>query len=219
MQDIAAGDVTAKAYLALPEAGTGPGVLVLHAWWGLVPTFTEVCDRLAAAGFVALAPDLYDGRTATTVDEAEALMQASDRGRMGAIALAALGRLRQNPAVTGPAIGIVGFSMGASWALRLNELQPEAVAAVVDFYGISEMDWSVSRAAFQGHFAAHDQFEALDDVHVMEEAIRAAGREVEFYVYPGASHWFFEADRPEAYDAEAARVAWERTKAFLHRTL
>ena len=185
----------------------------------MVPTFTEVCDRLAAAGFVALAPDLYDGRTATTVDEAEALMQASDRGRMGAIALAALGRLRQNPAVTGPVDRYRRLFDGCKLGAQVERAAARGRRGGRDFYGISEMDWSVSRAAFQGHFAEHDQFESLDDVHAMEEAIRAAGREVEFYVYPGASHWFFEADRPEAYDAEAARVAWERTKAFLQRTL
>lgn len=219
MQEFEAGDATARGYLALPESGAGPGVLVLHAWWGLVPTFTEVCDRLAAEGFVAFAPDLYDTRTAATVAEAEALMEASDRERMGTIAISALAWLREHPGVTGQMIGMIGFSMGASWALVVNERQPDAVAAVVDFYSLGGMDWSVSRAAYLGHFAANDEFEALDDVHAMEADIRAAGRDVTFHIYPGVGHWFFEADRVDAYNAEAAQLAWERTTEFLHRVV
>ena len=76
---VQAGATGQRAYLAVPEGGTGPGVLVLHAWWGLTPDFSGVCDRLAAAGFVALAPELYaGGATATTIAEAEALRDAHD---------------------------------------------------------------------------------------------------------------------------------------------
>src|SRR5688572_25820619 len=125
-------------YLAVPTAGSGPGVLVLHAWWGLTPFFTGLCDRLAKEGFVALAPDLHNGQTAATVAEAEALMQQRDSERTEAIAAAAVDQLRGHPAVTGQAIGTIGFSMGAAWAVALASIRPDAVAAVVDFYGTAE---------------------------------------------------------------------------------
>lgn len=219
MEEFQAGGRAATGYLALPEQGYGPGVLVLHAWWGLTTVVKEVCDRLAAEGFVAFAPDLYDGRTAATIDEAQELMVKRDAGRMRAVALAALDRLRADPAIREQAIGMVGFSMGAGWAFLLNELKPDDIAAVVAFYGTEEMDFAASHAAYLGHYAEQDEFEPLESVHALEAEIRSAGREVTFHVYPGTRHWFFEQDRPDAYDAAAARLAWDRTTAFLHSHL
>jgi carboxymethylenebutenolidase len=210
----------ATAYLAVPPGGAGPGVLVLHAWWGLTPFFREVCDRLAGEGFVALAPDLYgDGQTAGTVDEAEALMAASDSNQLRERALAAVDYLRAHPAVGGARLGAVGFSMGGAWSLLLSSLRPDDIAAVVVFYGSGEADFSRARAAYQGHFAADDEWEPLDGVGQMEADLRAAGRDVTFYTYPGTGHWFFEADRPEHHDPEAARLAWQRTVEFLRTSL
>ncbi len=219
MEEFQAGGRAATGYLALPEQGHGLGVLVLHAWWGLTAVVKGVCDRLAADGFVAFAPDLYDGRTAATIDEAQELMAKRDAGRMRAVALAALDRLRADPAIREQAIGMVGFSMGASWAFLLNELKPDDIAAVVAFYGTGEMDFTASRAAYLGHYAEQDEFEPLESVRALEAEIRSAGRKVTFHVYPGTRHWFFEQDRPDAYDAAAARLAWDRTIAFLHSHL
>lgn len=219
MQEFSAGATTATGYLAVPERGSGPGVLVLHAWWGLTGVFTDVCDRLAAAGFVAFAPDLYGGQTATTIDAAERLMEQSDFGLQRTIVVAAATYLRAHPAVTGPAIGTIGFSMGANWALQLSTLQPGDVAAVVLFYGIDPIDLAASRAAYLGHFAEQDDYEPLQSVRALEEQIRSAGREVTFYVYPATGHWFFEANRPNAYDAASASLAWQRTIAFLEQHL
>src|ERR671910_3531820 len=96
-----------RAYLAVPDSGAGPGVLVLHAWWGLTPVFTDVCDRLAAAGYVALAPSLFSGgATAATIAEAEALLAAHDEATVvEPVVLAAVEQLRGLPAVTGSTIG------------------------------------------------------------------------------------------------------------------
>ena len=80
---------------------------------------------------------------------------------------------------------------------------------------MSDGDYRTARAAYLGHFAAHDDFEPLEAVRALEAKIRAAGREVTFHVYPGARHWFFEPNRPE-YDPAAAELAWERTLAFLY---
>jgi len=211
-----------RAWLATPESEAGPGVLVLHAWWGLTPVFTDVCDRLAAEGFVALAPGLYpDGATTDSIAEAEKLVDAHDRARqtVEGIILASEYHLRQLPAVTSDQIGVVGFSMGAWWALRLSQLRPDDVGAAVTFYGTGGGDFSAAQAAYQGHFAEQDDFEPLEEVRTLEESIRAAGREVEFYTYPNTGHWFFEANRPDAYNAEAATLAWDRMIAFLRAQL
>jgi carboxymethylenebutenolidase len=209
------------AYLALPPAGVGPGVLVLHAWWGLTPTFTSLCDRLAAEGFVALAPSLYpDNATADTIDAAQQLVDAHDAapGLAERTALAALDQLRAHPATSGTAIGAVGFSMGAWWATQVAIQRPDEVAAVVVFYGAAGGDLANARAAFQGHFAEVDEWEPREYVDAFERDLRAVGRDVEFHSYPNVSHWFFESNRPE-YDEPVATLAWERTVSFLRERL
>ncbi len=209
-----------RGYLALPPAGGGPGVLVLHAWWGLTGPFLDLCDRLAGAGFVALAPDLYRGRKAGTIDEAQELLGRRDSKQMTADALGAVALLRGHQAVRGEGLGAVGFSLGAAWAILVaTEYRPDDFAAVVIFYGSGEGDFARSRAAFLGHFAPGDEWEPDEGVAALEGAIRAAGKEVTFHRYPGAGHWFFEEDRPDAYDAAAASLAWERTVAFLRHAL
>lgn len=221
MQEFKAGDQTFPGYLAVPSSGSGPGVLVLHAWWGLNATFRGVCDRLAAAGFVALAPDLYHGAIAQTIAEAERLRDAADQNEatLSKEIAAALEVLRGHPAVGRAGLGVVGFSMGGYWALQLAEEHPADIAAVVLFYGSGPASDARARAAFLGHFAADDAYEPPEMIAELETALQAAGHAVTFYTYPGTGHWFFEEDRPDAYNAEAARLAWERTLEFLHTHL
>ena len=207
-----------QAYEAVPASGSGPGVLVLHAWWGLTPFFKSFCDRLAAEGFVVVAPDLHYGQTAETIPQAEALLK-QEGARTQVAAEAGLRALRQHPAVRGQKVGAVGFSMGAAWALHLASQQPEGLAAVVIFYGTYPLDFRQSQATFQGHFAEQDEFEPVESVRALEDAIRASERPLEFHTYPGTGHWFFENNQPSAYHAEAAQQAWERTLAFLRRHL
>ena len=210
---------TGRGYTAVPVSGSGPGVLVLHAWWGLTPFFTGLCDRLAEAGFVVLAPDLFDGRTASTVPEAEALMKEHDSERIQTLALAAVDKLRAHPAVRGSTLGVVGFSFGAAWGILLSTLRPEDIAAVVVFYGAYPVDFAGARAAYLGHFAETDEWEPMEGVREMEAAMVAAGRDVTLHTYPEAGHWFFESNRPESYLPSAAQLAWERTVEFLRRYL
>jgi carboxymethylenebutenolidase len=218
MSELRPGAPVAVGYEAVPEAGEGPGVLVLHAWWGLSDYFRRLCDRLAAAGFVAVAPDLWGGTVATTVEEAEGLIQQPDNAAMMQAVAGALAHLRSHPAVRGEGLGAVGFSMGAAWAVGAAGAYP-ALTAVTLFYGIGEGDFGVMRAAFLGHFAEGDPWEPEEGVRWLEGELRGAGREVQFHTYPGVGHWFFEENRPDAYNQAAAQLAWERTLAFLRERL
>ena len=207
-----------RAYLAQPGTTPAPGVLVLHAWWGLTPFFEDVCERLAQAGFVALAPDLYEGDTTDTIAGAEARRGPHGDERLGEIANDALSTLRANPAVNGP-VAVLGFSLGAAWAALLATERPEDVRAAVVFYGAyTGLDHSPARAAYLGHFGEQDEWEPLDGVREMESEIRAGGRDVTFHIYPEAQHWFMEDNRPEYRPADA-ELAWERTLAFLAQQL
>lgn len=207
-------------YVVAPSSGRGPGVLVLHAWWGLTPFFRTVCDRLADAGFVALAPDLHgDDRTAETPDEAEALLASTDPNRTAGLVVSSLSALGRMPATVDGPVGILGYSMGGSWALWAAARFPEQVAAVSVYYGNQDIDFAPAKAAFQGHFAEHDEFTSEDDVAYLEAQLRLAGHEVDFHRYPGTGSWFAEDDRPAAFDQAAADQAWERTLAFFRHRL
>lgn len=209
-----------SGYVVAPGAGSGPGVLVLHSWWGLTPFFHGVCDRLADAGFVALAPDLHgDGRTAETPDEAEALLARTDTNRAANLVVSSLSALRSMPATADGRVGIIGYSMGASWAMWAATRFPDDVAAVSTYYGSQDIDFSGARAAFQGHFAEHDEFVSDDERAYLEAQLRLEGHPVDFHDYPGTGHWFAEADRPAAFVEAAADRAWERTLAFLREHL
>jgi carboxymethylenebutenolidase len=210
------GDTGHQAYLARPAGGSGPGVLVLHAWWGLTPVFTQVCDDLAALGYVALAPSLFaGGATADTIPDAEALRDAQDEEAVvRPVLLASAGLLRTLPGVNASPLSVIGFSLGAYWAFHLSQVRPEDIGAVVVFYGAGEGAFRETRAAYLGHFAEQDPYEDLGYVRELEQMIRDAGREATFNVYPGTMHWFAEPNRPE-YDAAAAHLAWQRTQEFL----
>jgi carboxymethylenebutenolidase len=203
-------------YLALPAQANAPGVIVLHAWWGLNPFFRGLCDKLASQGFVAFAPDLNDGRVAQTVEEARQIMSESNFERRQAIVSTALEFLHARPEVRKEGFALIGFSMGASWSLALSSERPDAIRKVVIFYGTEGADFSRIKAEILGHFSDADEWEPMDGVLAMETGMRTAGIDPVFYTYPGTSHWFFEEDRPE-YDPEAAEQAWARTLEFLRR--
>jgi carboxymethylenebutenolidase len=207
----------ARGFFALPSGGTGPGVLVLHAWWGLNDTIRGVCTRLAAAGFVAFAPDLYHGQVADTIAGAEALGSALDANHQQAKAEIAAAAAVLDRLTGGAGIGVLGFSLGAYYALDLAAAAPEHIHSVVLFYGSGGGDFSASRAAYLGHFAANDPYEPAENVEALADTLRHAGRQATFHTYPGTGHWFFEPDRADAFDAAAAALAWERTLAFLQR--
>lgn len=208
-----------EGFMALPASGHGRGVLLLHAWWGLNDTMKAYAKRLAEAGFVVFAPDLYHGKIARTIPEAEALGQALDAEHQRAkdeIA-AATRYLGEQVGEAASQLAVIGFSLGAFYALDLSAAAPEHIRTVVLYYGTGDADYSRSRAAYLGHFAEDDPYEPPENVAYVENALKGAGRPVTFYRYSETGHWFSEPDRLDAYNEAAAELAWERTLAFLGR--
>ncbi len=212
-------DVSGKLlnlYRALPATG-GPGVLVLPAWWGLNSFFKQVCDRLAASGYTAIAPDYYDGRVGTSIEETKILQQKveSDFDSMRVAIKAAkdyLAALR-----SGEPIAVIGFSMGTDWAI-ITAANEADVAATVLFYGGWTADFSQMKSKVIGHYAETDEWVPFDQILEMESSMKSAGVDVTLHRYPKTAHWFMESDRPE-YDHTAATIAWERTLEFLAQML
>ncbi len=210
-------DVNGKStagYLALPAGQNAPGVIVLHAWWGLNSVIKKVCDRLASEGFAAFAPDLYNGKVVNTRDEAEQQVDL-ERERKHAIVVATPDYLRGISEIQKGPLAVMGFSMGAAWALVLASERPEDIRKIVLFYGTyGGLDFSRMPADILGHFASADEFEPLEGIRAMEAEMRTAKLNPTFHIYPDTQHWFFEEDRPE-YDPQATELAWTRTLEFL----
>jgi carboxymethylenebutenolidase len=204
-------------FLAIPTLGTGRGVLVLHAWWGLNDTIRNTCTRLSEAGFVAFAPDLYHGKLAATIPEAEKLSDALDADLARADIHAAVKFLSERAAKAEQGLAVIGFSLGAYFALELSNTDPESIRSVVVFYGTGPADFSSSKAEYLGHFAAQDPYEPQSNVLGLEESLRTASRPFILHTYPFTGHWFFEPDRLDAYHPIAAALAWKYTLAFLLR--
>ena len=215
---------SATGYLAVPADGSGPGLIVIQEWWGLVPHIEDVCDRFAEAGFVALAPDLFHGESTTEPDEAGKLMMALNLDQAGRDMAGAVRHLQGLEVRTGTGIGVTGFCMGGGLALVLATQQPAAVRACVPFYGLipwenAQPDWSALQAKVLAHIAEDDEYFGPEPAAELEAKLLALGKDVEFDVYTGAHHAFFNDTRPEVYDAVASELAWTRTVEFLHAEL
>jgi carboxymethylenebutenolidase len=215
LETFTAGDVTARAHVRITD-GIRAGVVVLHPWWGLNDDVIAYADRLAAAGFGVLAPDMFDGKIATEPAEAEKLAGEGDEAAEP-IALAAVDELERRLGPDVP-LAVLGFSFGAAYALLVPSERPRLRATVV-YYGTYWGDFlERSTAPVLGHFAEEDTFEPAESVAELENALRDAGREATFHTYPGTGHWFAEPSR-DAYRREAAELAFERTVTFLRGRL
>ena len=203
----------------MPEAGSGPGVLVIHSWWGLKPFYSALCERLAAQGFIAMAPDYYEGATAETPAEARRLRDALDDRKAGELLAAAAKYLRAHTRTEGPAIGTLGVSLGCRWAMALAEAMPDDIAACVTFYGLQRGRYRRARAAFLGHFGKDDPLTPRNSILALESKLKNAGCETSFEIYDHVGQSFFETDRPEQFDPATALLAWNRTVNFLHDKL
>jgi carboxymethylenebutenolidase len=213
----------AYGYLALPASGSGPGVVVIQEWWGLTDHIADIADRLAAEGFVALAPDLFGGKTAHDTDTAGELMMALPVDAAARDLAGAVDFLLAHEAVTSSAVGAVGFCMGGGFVLSLAAQEGSKVAAAVPFYGVGPAvptAYAGITAAVQGHYAEDDGFYPVADARAMEEQIRReSGAEVEFFYYPAGHAFHNNEDLLGTYDGDSAALAWSRTVAFLKEHL
>ena len=197
-------------YLAIPECGSGPGVLVLHSWWGLNEFFRSFCDRLAGDGFIALAADLYDGEVAATIPEAKKLRARATATRNEPAykyLTRMIDHLSDHEAASSPGIAVIGFSMGGHWAYWLAQRPELPVVATVTFYAARNGEYSQSTSSFLAHFAETDEWVSPASVRKLERSLAAAGKTAVFHTYPGTGHWFFEADRTDAFEPHAAALA------------
>jgi carboxymethylenebutenolidase len=212
---------TASGYLATPASGKGPGVIVIQEWWGLVPHIKDICDRFAAEGYAALAPDLYHGKSTTSPDEAGKLMMAlrideAERDLSGAIAF-----LLEHEATTGNKVGSVGFCMGGALSLY-TATKNSRVGACVVFYGGHpnvKPDLPNLQAPVLGLYAARDGFVTPESVHELERKLIELGKQAEMHIYAEVDHGFFNDERPTVYNEEAAKDAWERVLEFFGERL
>jgi len=210
---------TTKGYLATPAAGKGPGVLVIQEWWGLVGHIRSVCDRFAAAGLSALAPDLYHGKTASEPDEAGKLFMALNIAQAEKDLAGAAKYLADHSSTS--KLGAVGFCMGGQLALFAGCINA-SVGAVVDFYGIHpnvKPDYARLSGPVLGLFAEKDAFVTPQTAREVEAAIKKAGKPVEIHIYPGVDHAFFNDERADVYNKPAAEDAWRRTLDLFRKNL
>jgi carboxymethylenebutenolidase len=212
---------TADGYLSVPESGGGAGLVVIQEWWGLVPHIKDVCDRFAAEGFVALAPDLYHGETAKSPDEAGRLMMAMSIDEAEKDLRGAIQFLLDDPRATGARVGTVGFCMGGALSLYAAS-KNERVGACVVFYGGHpkvKPDLENLRAPVLGIYAGRDKSVTPDSVRELERRLDELGKPNEIHIYEDADHAFFNDQRPEVYNEADASDAWRRTIDFFRKNL
>jgi carboxymethylenebutenolidase len=210
----------ASGYLA---GTSGPGIIVIQEWWGLVDHIKDVCERFAKEGFVALAPDLYNGKTTKEPDEAAKemmAMQLPEAVKTMSGAVDELAKRSSNP----DKLGVTGFCMGGGLALLLAVKRPDKIAAVVPWYGVipwpdAEVDYSKMNAAVLGHYAEKDGFLPPEKVKELETHLKALGKEAKLTVYKGVDHAFFNDDRPEVYNKEISEACWKETLEFFKNKL
>lgn len=226
MIEFSSNGIDAQGYLAVPESGSGPGVIVVQEWWGLDSGIKEMADRLAAAGFVALAPDLYHGELAAhdEMDKAGELMSSLPPERAAADMSGAVDFLADHDATTGEALGVMGFCMGGMLTFLLAANRPDKIKAAVPFYGFpqgdSQPDYSKIEAAIQGHMAEHDDFFPPSAAMHLEAELQAIGKNATITVHEGSGHAFMAphnalgTQNQELYD-----LIWPQATAFLHEHL
>jgi carboxymethylenebutenolidase len=209
------GATSGAAYLVQPDAGPGPGVLVLHSWWGLTRTVKDTVERLADAGFTTMAPDLCDGEVPDDPESAQRLLVESDPNLTARLVVDSILALRSRSADPTAPVAIVGYSMGASWALWAATRLPQSVRAVVAYSGAQNIDFDGLLAPVLGHFADADPLVSEDELVEMQARLLLSDKHVEVQRYPGTGHWFAEPGVVTHHDPEAAALAWQRTLDFL----
>lgn len=215
-----------SGYLAVPSSGTGPGVIVVQEWWGLDSGILTICDELAEAGFVALAPDLYHGELAghTEMDRAGELMAALPMDRATNDMSAAIDYLLSSTSATGDGVGVIGFCMGGMLTFALAATRPDAVRVAVPFYGFpsgdAQPDYSAITAVVRGHMAAHDDFFPPEAANALEATLVDAGVDAVLTVHPNTGHAFMAPHNAlGTQDAALAERLWPEVHQLLRTTL
>ena len=217
---------SADGYLAVPASGSGPGVIVVQEWWGLNPQIKGMADRLAAEGFVALAPDLYHGELAEhdEMDKAGHLMNTLPADRAARDMLGAVDYLLGRAEVTSSKAGVIGFCMGGMLTMILAAIGGDKIGAACPYYGApifgNAPDWSNLTAPISGHFAENDDFFGPDKIRPLEEELRSLGKDVTLKIEPGSGHAFAnETNAMGSYDKDLAEACLAESFAFLKQHL
>jgi carboxymethylenebutenolidase len=213
---------TASGYLAVPESGRGPGVVVLQEWWGVDAYIRGYCDRFAAEGFLALAPDLYHGETTDQPDEAQQKMMALSMDEAEKEMRGAVDYVAQHEGFEGDGVGAVGFCLGGGLAVWAGTANPRVKAVGIYYYVMphGKPDFSKLQAPVLGHFGTEDEFVSVDDAKALEQELKDAGGDARFEFYDGAGHAFAnDHNRLGTYDEGHDKAAWSKTVDFLKRHL
>jgi carboxymethylenebutenolidase len=213
---------TTPGYLAVPAGERGPATIVLQEWWGMDEHIRSICDRFAAEGFFALAPDLFRGETTTQPSEAQQKMMALSMDQAETDMCGAAEFLSTQPGVEGSGVGSVGFCLGGGLSVWAAATCPKITAAVTYYYVMphGKPDFTKIKGPVLGHFGTADEFIPVDDARKLESELRDAGVETTFHYYDGAGHAFFnDTNRLGTYDEGLAQVSWERTVGFLRTAL
>jgi carboxymethylenebutenolidase len=212
---------TDSGYLAIPEKGSGPGVIVIQEWWGLVEHIKDVCERFAGEGFVALAPDLYHGKTTKSPDEAGKLMMSLRIDEAEKDISGAIEYLLNHEATSNDKAGVVGFCMGGALALYTATKNAKVGACVVFYGGHPNVKPDLPKLESPVLSISGDKDKSVtpEVVHKLEQQLKSLGKQVDVIIYPGADHAFFNDTRPTVYVPEAAADAWQRTIDFFKKHL
>jgi carboxymethylenebutenolidase len=214
--------VTSSGYLATPASGQGPGILVIQEWWGLTDQIKEMADEFASHGFVALAPDLYHGQTASEPDEAGKLMMALNIDQAAKDLRGAAEFLAKQTSVSSSKLGVIGFCMGGQLALYAGSVAPELIGAVVDMYGIHpnvKPDFSKLQAPVLGLFGGKDAFVPPEAIEALSKELDAHGVKHDFHTYEQCDHAFMNDRNTHGYDADATRDAYSRIIPFFRQNV
>ncbi|MCI0679284.1 MAG: dienelactone hydrolase family protein [Actinobacteria bacterium] len=191
---------------------TGPGVLILHSFWGLTPSVKGIADGLAEHGYTVLVPDINFGELPASEQEAVDHLGAASPDRLATLVMSSAAILYERSAPG--SIGIVGFGMGGSLGLWASVRAPELVSTVVSFYGSQQIDFAGSRSAYLIHLAETDEYLSDDEAVFMEATMGLESLPVEVIRYPGTRHGFCEPDG-ETFDPVSYEAAWSKTIEFL----
>ena len=215
-------DGNASGYLAAPSTpGKKPGLIVVQEWWGLDNWIREQTDRFAGQGYVALAPDLYRGKSTSDPAVAHELMRGMPEDRAMADLKAAFNYLASRPDVDPEHIGVVGWCMGGGYALALATAEPRLAATAINYGRLVTDHDTIAKinSIILGNFGAADRGIPPDDVKAFSQALVRAGKLGDIKIYDGAGHGFMNPNNKEGYNAEAAKDAWHRIDAFFEQNL